>query len=179
MAVAPRQYTDSTSVDSSRTLGRKLIATADMLRDQFTRFGLRPFKMRVVRVRWSGGHRGVGTAVIECTQDILPTPRIMDMAGLTEIVHPIGLDEDGAIMVTEISGRFSDEDLRFARSDGAPLGPDEEVWYEIEFPRTDGKPGDLRRFFLRAAPMYYADRFQWNLRLEKAHSDRARNGDYR
>jgi hypothetical protein len=179
MAVTPRKYTDPIAVDSSRTLGRKLIPTADLIRDLHTRFGMRPYKMRVVRVRWTGGKRGVGTPDIESALDILPTPKIMDLAGLTEIVHPVGLDEDGTIMVTEISGRFTDEDLRFARADGTPPGPDEEVWYEIEFPRPDGKPGDLRRFYLRAAPMYYADRFQWQIRLEKAHSDRARNGDYR
>jgi len=175
----PARYTDPTAQQQNQTLARKLIKVADGLRDPFTRFGTRPYKVRVVRARWTSGKRGVGTPVVERTLDLLPTPLVQDMSGVTEIVNPVGLDEVGTIAIAEISGRFTDEELRFCAADGTPLGPDEEVWYEIEFPRADGKPGDLRRFYLRAAPMYFATRFMWTLRLEKAHSDRGRDGSYR
>jgi hypothetical protein len=115
---------------------------------------------------------------VEQTADILPTPLVQDLSTLTEIVQPVGLDEVGSILVSEVSGRFTDEELRFAAPDGSPPGPDEEVFYEIEFPRPDGKPGDRRRFYLRAAPFYDSTSFTWRLRLEKAHEDRDRRGDY-
>ena len=172
------EYTDPTTMQFDKTLARNLIPVADKLRDQFTRFGLRPYKIRVVRIQWSAGDRGVGTPVIISEIDILPTPLVQDLSMVTEIVHPIGLDEAGTIIVSQVSGRFTDEDLRFAGKHGEPPGPDEEVFYEIEFPRADGLPGDKRRFYLRSAPHYYADQFEWHLRLEKSHEDRARNGDY-
>lgn len=173
------KYHDPTAMELSKTLGQRLIPVADRIRDLHTQFGLRPYKLRIVRVRWATGERGRGLPVVEKEIDILPTPLVQDMSTMMEIVQPVGLDEVGTIIVSEISGRFTDDDLRFADSDGTPLGPDEEVFYEIEFPRTpDGLPGDKRRFFMRSAPMYFAARFQWQLRLEKTHPDRLRNGDY-
>jgi len=161
----------------NKTLARKFIPLGDSLRDLLTKFGLRPYKVRIVRIRWSGGRRGIGTAVVEKALDILPTPKVLDLSTLTEIVNPVGLDEVGIILVTQISGRFTDEDLRFLDNDGGDQDPDSEVFYEIEFPRSDGRPGDKRRFFLRSAPMYMAGKLQWQLRLERAHEDRERNGD--
>lgn len=172
-------FTDPTAMQLDRTLGQRLIPVADRVRDLHTKFGLRPYKVRVVRMQWASGERGRGLPVVAKELDILPTPLVQDLSTMMEIVQPVGLDEVGTIIVSEISGRFTDDDLRFAGSDGSSPGPDEEVFYEIEFPRTpDGLPGDKRRFFLRAAPMYFAARFQWQVRLEKAHEDRMRNGDY-
>lgn len=170
------KFTDPTTIQANKTLARQLIPVADRIRDLFVRFGTRPYKVRVVRVRWSAGRRGVGAPVIEREMDILPTPLVQDLSTLTEIVQPVGLDEVGSILVSEISGRFTDNDLRFLSADGRPPDPDVEVYYEIEFPKLDGT-SDKRRFFLRSAPHYAAGRFMWQLRLEKAHEDRARNGD--
>jgi len=172
------KFTDPTTIQANKTLARQLIPVADRIRDLFVRFGTRPYKVRVVRVRWSAGRRGVGAPVIEREMDILPTPLVQDLSTLTEIVQPVGLDEVGSVLLSEVSGRFTDEELRFLDKDGTPPGPDEEVFYEIEFPRPDGKPGDRRRFYIRSAPFYQATNFQWNLRLEKTHEDRDRRGDY-
>lgn len=170
------KFTDLTAKQITATLAQRLIPVADRVRDLFTRFGMRPYKIRIVRVRWSDGSRGVGTPIVENTLDLLPTPLVQDLTTLTEIVQPVGLDEVGSILVSEISGRFTDNDLRFLSADGSPPDPDVEVYYEIEFPKLDGT-SDKRRFFLRSAPHYAAGRFMWQLRLEKAHEDRARNGD--
>jgi hypothetical protein len=163
----------------ARTLGQRLIHVADQVRDLFTAFGLRPYKVRIVRVRWAGGRRGEGAPVIEKTLDLLPTPLITDLSGLTEIVQPVGLDEVGGITLSEVSGRFTEDELRFVERDGTPMGADEEIFYEIEFPPVEGRQHSIRRrFFPNSAPFYAASRFQWSVRLEKAHEDRQRNGDY-
>jgi hypothetical protein len=169
-------YTDPTTLQFNRTLAQKLVPVADRLRDLYTKFGMRPYKVRVVRIRWSAGRRGEGTPIVEAAMDILPTPLVQDLTTMTEIVQPIGLDEVGMIAVSEISGRFTDGQLRAMKADGQPPGPDEEVFYEIEFPKPDGTI-DKRRFYLRAAPHYFAGKFYWQVRLEKAHSDRQENGD--
>lgn len=169
-------YTDPTALQFGKTLAQKLVPVADRLRDLYTKFGLRPYKVRVVRIRWTSGQRGVGAPVVESTLDLLPTPLVLDLTTMTEIVHPIGLDEVGIIAVSEISGRFTDGQLRAMDTRGQPPGADEEVFYEIEFPRPDGSI-DKRRFYLRAAPHYFASKFYWQVRLEKAHPDRQANGD--
>lgn len=175
MALKPT-YTDPTSVQFGKTLAQKLIPVADRVRDLFTRFGMRPYVVRVVRIRWSAGQRGVGTPIVESSLDLLPTPLVQDLTTMTEIVQPIGLDEVGVISVSEISGRFTDGQLRAMKADGQAPGPDEEVFYEIEFPKPNGLV-DRRRFFLRSAPYYFAGKFYWQVRLERAHSDRQENGD--
>lgn len=174
-----REFDDPTRMNLRSTLAQKLIPVADNIRNLNTRFGVRPYKLRVVRVRWSGGRRGRGVPSIEHEMDILPTPMVQDLSTLTEVVNPIGLDETGVVGVSEISGRFTEDQLRLATDAGDPPDPDEEVFYEIEFPQSADKSSIRRRFYLRGAPYYDAGRFQWQLRLEKANEDRARNGDPR
>lgn len=172
-------FDDPTKMGLENTLAQKLIPVADSVRNLFTRFGLRTYKLRVVRVRWSGGERGRGTPHVRDTLDILPTPLVQDLTTLTEILNPIGLDEVGVVSVSEISGRFTDDQLRFLDDDGEQPGPDEEVFYEIEYPQPERGDSVKRRFSLRGAPHYSAGRFQWSLRLEKANEDRSRRGDPR
>lgn len=109
--------------------------------------------------------------------ELLPVPRVQDLTALTTIVEPIGLDEVGTILLSEVSGYYTDDQLRFLDPTGEPMDPGAEVFYEIEFPKK-GKTSVKRRFFMRSAPFYDAGRFQWQIRLEKAVEDRDRWGDY-
>lgn len=173
-----RVFDDPTQMNLKGTLAQRLISVADNIRNLNTRFGVRTYKVRVVRVRWSGGQRGRGVPVEARVMDILPTPLVQDLTSLTEVLTPIGLDEAGVISVSEISGTFSDNQLRFLDDDGEQPGPDEEVFYEIEYPQPDGSDKSIRRrFFIRGVPYYDGGRFQWRIRLEKSNEDRARNGD--
>lgn len=170
-----QRFADPTKMQLAKTLAQRFIPLADSLRDLCTKFGMRPYKLRVVRARWMGGRRGVGSPMIEQSLDILPTPLITDLSTLTEVVHPVGLDESGSILVTEISGRFTDNDLRL-RGAQEPDDPAVEVFYEIEFPQPGGADSIKRRFYSRSAPHYNSGRLQWQLRLERAHPDRDMDG---
>lgn len=170
------KYTQVNSKTIARSLSQRLIPVADRIRDLYTRFGMRPYRARIIRIRWSGDMRGVGTPLVEKSIDLLPTPLVLDMSTMTEIVQPVGLDEVGTILMTEISGKFTDYQLRFLYEDGREPEKTEEIFYEIEFPKPDGS-NDKRRFYLRSAPHYFAGKFMWQVRLEKAHQDRASNGD--
>lgn len=171
------KFTDPTSQQLNKTLARRFIPLADRLRDLMTKFGLRPYKVRIIRVKWSGGQRGVGAASVVGEVHILPTPLISDLTGLQEIVQPVGLDEIGTILLSEVSGTFTEDDLMGRGSDGSAIAADDEVFYEIEFPRPDGKASTRRRFTVNSAPHYYAGKLQWQVRLDKAHEDRDRSGD--
>jgi len=163
------------------TLARDLVTTVDSLRDIYTQFGLRPYVVSLIKTRWSGGKRGQGVeSLIGNPITLLPTPKISDMSAVAEIVTPVGLDEFGSIMLSEVSGSYTEDFLRGADDEGRPPSIDEQFYFEIEFPPAcAGGNGDRRRFLMSAAPMYFPDKFQWNLRLERARQDRTRNGDVR
>ena len=174
--MAPK-FTQVTSRQVKNTLVRRFIPLADQLRDLLTKFGLRTYSVKVVRIQWSGGERGVGTPVVVKETLIEPTPKIGDFAGIAELVQSVGLDEVGSIELTRVSGRYTEEELRGQNYFGEQIPFDEEVFYEIEFPRPDDGPSLKRRFFIRSAPQYKPGSLAWSVRLEKAHEDRTRQGD--
>lgn len=176
-----QSFDDPTKMRLGGTLAQKLIPVADGIRNLFTRFGLRTYKVRIVRVSWAGGRRGLGVPTVVRELDIMPTPLVQDLTTLTEIATPVGLDEAGVIVVSEISGRFTDDQLRFLDNDGEEPGPDENVFYEIEYPQPGGPSvtSVKRRFYLQGAPYYSAGRFQWSIRLVRVNEDRSRQGDPR
>jgi hypothetical protein len=180
---------DFTRVSSSQllsSLGQDLIDTADSIRDIATEFGLRPYEVSLIMTRWSGGQgmdikRGIGAEVIISTIPLLPTPLLTDMTGVAQINTPVGLDEFGEVLLTEVSARYREEQLRGLGPNGEPIEKNVQFYYEIEFPPPQfaDRDGQRRRFTIKGAPMYFADKFQWQIRLERQRGDRQRNGDTR
>jgi hypothetical protein len=178
--VARGPFTVVTDIQAKGTLARDFVGLADDLRDMLTQFGLRTYRVTIVRVRWSGGRRGRGAASVVSEEPILPTPKISSLEALQELAQSVGVDELGAIDLSQISGTYTEDQLRgFRDGDGIPA--DEEFFYEIEFFPTDSANSGgskKRRFFPRGAPTYFPGRLQWSVRLEKANEDRNRvNGD--
>ncbi len=172
-----KPFTKVSAQQITNSLARKFIPLADSLRDLLTSFGVRQHIVRIVRIHWSGATRGVGTPQVAMEMVLEPTPKISDLSTLTEIIQPIGMDEVGAIVLSNVSGRYTEEQLRGFDPDGTEIPPMDEVFYEIEFPRVDNLPTVKRRFELRSAPYYKPGSLQWMLRLEKSNDDRERNGD--
>jgi hypothetical protein len=172
------KFSAPSSTDLNKTLARKFIPLADKLRDLMTKFGLRQYEVHVVRSRWSGGRRGAGQESVVSDVVVLPTPKIMDLTGLQEIANPTGLTEVGSVRVTEISGSYTESQLRGLDTDGTSPNRDEQVFYEIHFILPNGE-AQRRRFLLRSAPFYEAGKLQWSLVLEKAQEDRDESGGLR
>ena len=160
------------------TLANKLIGVADSLRDLNTKFGGRPYIVRIIRTLWTEGRRGIGEEVLTFERLILPTPLVSDLSGIAEILQPVGMAEDGGVSVSQISGRYTEEELRGFDAEGHPPNLDEKFWWEIEFPRLNGH-SVKRRFSLRAQPNYSAFGFQWSVILETVDQERTRAGDLR
>lgn len=188
-----RKFSNPSVPEQAGSLAAELVPLADELRDMLTDFGFRPYKVRIVRVRWSGTTRGEGVAVVESSLDLMPTPLVQDLSGVAEIAQAAGLDEVGSVMLSEVSGRYTEEQLLFLDRQG--VGPDAsvEVFYEVEFPQPAAPPdaaqalgqapsghaaarSKRRRFFLRGAPQYLPLKLQWVVRLERAHNDRDADG---
>lgn len=162
------------------TLARDLVGVADSIRNLYATFGLRPYVVRLIKTRWSGGRRGVGVETLVSDVPLLPVPMVADLSSLNEVNTPIGLDEFGEVAITQLSGAYTEDFLRGHDPQGRPVAVDEQFYYEVEFPPPcAGVEGERRRFVLRGAPMYKADQFQWLLRVERVRQDRARNGDPR
>jgi hypothetical protein len=172
----PKRFTEVTSSQAAKTLARRFVPLADSLRDLLTKFGLRAYKVTIVRVEWTGGKRGRGLPVVLSENIILPTPKISSFDALTELVQPIGLEELGSVELSQISGTFSEDDLRGFTKDGDGISPNQEFFYEVEFYPNDGPP-QKRRFYPKSSPVYFPGRLQWSIRLEKSNNDRDRNGD--
>lgn len=171
-----KRFTEVTSSQAKKTLARRFVPLADSLRDLLTKFGLRAYKVTIVRVEWSGGKRGRGTPAVVSELVLLPTPKISSLDALTELVQPVGLEELGSVELSQISGNFTEEQLRGTSNEGDSIPPNQEFYYEVEFFPHDG-PSQKRRFFPRSAPTYKPGGLQWVIRLEKANEDRQRNGD--
>lgn len=172
------KYAQLSGLDLSKTLGRQLIGVVDNLRNLLTTFGMRPYEVHVVRTRWTGGYRGVGQEVVISDTPILPTPLIESLDGISRIVNGIGLDEQGTVKLSEVSGRYSENFLSGNDEFGNPQDDDTQWFYEVQFPTpgtvSDGAP--RRRFFPSSSPTYDPDRFQWNITLTRSHVDRMNDG---
>ncbi len=162
--------------DISQTVIASLTPCVDKIRDLYTQLGARPYHVNLVHTQWSGGERGVGVEEVIDECPILPTPRVADLSAVNKQLLSVGLEEAGDIRVSEISPRFTEDQLMGISEDGTPVPGDQNFYWEIFFPRADG-PGVRRRFTPKAVPNYNPTRFQWWIDLVKAYEDRTRQGD--
>ncbi len=163
---------------AARSLMQQLIPVVDCIRDLYTQLGARAYKVSVVRTRWSSGRRGVGTESVVSSIDLLPTPLVVDMAGLNEVLTAIGTNEQGQVTVKEISGRYTEDQLLGVDAAGNPPGPGDNLYYEIEFFRGSGQ-SEIRRFVKQSAPNYSPGDFAWSINLVNANENRNRDGSPR
>lgn len=179
--MCPRVDTDftiPTQHSIAVSIVRKLHPVADGLRDLQTRLGMRGYRVRLLRTRWTGGVRGRGDEVVVMSRDILPVPKLSELDALSDTLQAIGLDEVGTITMSEISSRYTEEFLRGYDDDGTPAPRDENVYYEIEFIRPDSGLSDKRRFYPVSAPwLDLTGSLGWQLKLERSHEDRTRTGE--
>lgn len=171
-----RGFTEVTQRQAQGTLVHDFIELADDLRDMLTEFGLRTYRVQVVRIQWTGGKRGKGTAVVTEETLLLPTPKISDLNEVLQAnLQSVGLNESGTLELTQISGTYTEEQLRGFSSAGDDIPPDEEFFYEIEFFPQEG-PAVKRRFYPASPPAYHPGKLQWSLRLTRSNADRPRTG---
>lgn len=175
-----RDKIDGFRVSSPRllkhSLARKLIPVADKMRDLKTKLGARPYRVRIVRTTWSGRKRGVGAEVVTSVLELVPTPLVVDLNTLQEVVTEVGVVEVGQCTVSEISGRYSEDLLLGVDADGNPVGGADSLYYEIQIVRPDGREGQRKRFYLAATPDYRATKMQWTVSLDASINRRDRDG---
>jgi hypothetical protein len=148
--------------------------TVDIARQIRVDLGGRPYQVTAVRVRWSGGSRGRGTAERVFETPLVPTPRVVNLEAVIRETHEAGLRERGDIRIDEISPRYTEAQLL------SYFGPEmdnesEEGFIEIQIDDRDGQTV-RRRFVIEGVPVRRPDRFDWTIRLKKQDMDRNDDG---
>lgn len=178
---APRelQFTVQTPQSYAASLGRKLIKIEDRVRDIDVRLGFRPYNVRLIYTVWTGGAKGFGEESVLSETLILPTPLVLDLGAIEEVVTPVGREAEGGLLVTEISGCYTEDQLLGVQADGTEIPENQNFYYEVEFLHVDGSPPSRRRFSVAGTPEFNANKTTWSIRLDRARPDRLRSGAVR
>lgn len=149
----------------------------DDARNVLTEIGARLYVVRVVRTRWSGGERYMGVEQVVAEETVLPTPAVTSMTALEREQTNAGTQETGTITVSEISPRYTENQLLGLDADGTPVPADESVYWEVQDVSPSNVDSPRRRFVLAAAPDYDELGFGWSVKLQRVQGDRTRMGE--
>lgn len=156
-----------------RSLVETLGGVADDLRQLYTDFGLRPYRMFSVVYRWTGGEVGRGEPLVISTEEFLPTPNVSPR-GVRGALREAGLVERGDVTVTQISPRYTEDQVR-TLFHCLPLPPGLEGFIEVTVDSRDGE-SPRRRFTVIGVPARDADRFEWVATMTRQDASRLRDG---
>lgn len=154
-----------------------LIPVVDAARDLYAQLGSRAYHVLLVRTRWTGGERGVGVEQVVAEAQVLPIPLVADMTALVARLQAVGVEEVGDVRLTEVSGRYTENDLSGLGPSGEPIPDDEQFYWELHDAEATAAESPRRRFVLARAPSYDATRFEWTVVLRRVAGDRTRAGD--
>jgi hypothetical protein len=162
-------------------LAVRLVPIVDRIRQLNTRFGIRPYRVFLVHLQWSGNRIGDGTPWELSRKEILPTPKVIDMSSTQEILRFAGLTEEGTVRITEISAKYTEDDLMGRTPD--LIDPEMprtglrncEFFWELVERRPSNPPSVPRRYVPSAVPMLGRDQFEWTVTVTKVSADRPRN----
>jgi len=149
----------------------------DEIRQLNADLGARPYRVFLVRTRWSGKRRGQGVESVLEETEILPTPKVAEFSAIQRQLLDIGTDEQGGMNISEISPRYTEWQLLGLNPDGSAIAENETFSWEISLSRGDAGDKKRRRFMVQGVPGYNASRLEWTVRLIRAGSDRAAGGN--
>lgn len=157
--------------------GLRIARLYDRGRDMKTRAGLRPYAVAIVRAR-AAGMRSRGDGPVETVGEwqMLPTPKVGDLTSLQEVLDADQLREMGSILLSEISLRYTEDQIALRGWDGKPVPAGEVVFYEIRYLDASGKVTSRARFTTASRPFADTERGQWTVSLVRAPWDRDRGG---
>lgn len=158
-------------------LAVQLVPVVDEIRQLYTEFSLRPYRVFLVHVPWSGGRRGAGQPIEVSRREIEPTPRVRDMNATNEILRATGLSEEGSVVVDQITAKYAEDDLMGRTPDlqdpemQRTSVVNSEFFWEVEENRPN-QPRAVRRYYKPSSvPFLTRDGFQWRVVLTKSDYD--------
>lgn len=123
----------------------QLLPLADDLRSSlYADFGVRQYKVTIVRRKWSGTRRGEGTVSVVSEVEIDPAPEVrFTGAGYASRVG--GHEDVDKATLFEVSLLYSEAELT-----GQPIVENEEVYYRIQ--ENQGQKSATRYYMLDGVP---------------------------
>lgn len=169
-------------VEDQRTLAQQLVPTADTIRQLYTRFGLRPYRVYLVHAAWSGQVKGQGELRVLRRIEILPTPKVESLDSTSFFLKETGRTETGQIIVTQVSPKYAEDDL-LGRVPAVqdPDNPrtslrNREFYWEVQEGREAAPKAVRRRYVPTAAPDQNRGDFCWTVTLRRQDYATGRNG---
>lgn len=141
----------------------------DALRDVDAALGFRPYAVHIVWTRYAGDRVGVGPEMIVGEFEILPVPKVGDLSGMVRQLTPAQIEEVGTVVLTGVSGAYTEDQVSLRPAGGGGLPPNEAAYYEIRY-----RDGARRRFTLSGVPGFNAEAMEWTIVLRLFQGQRAR-----
>lgn len=164
--------------DYNETLLGELSECVDCWRQIASDLGARPYRIYLVKTRWTGKRRGEGVENPVDVHEITPTPKAEPVSSIQQQLQDIGLDEVGSLQITEISPRYTEDRIMGRTEQGKDIAANESFYWEVVLTRNrPGERAKRRRFMVTGVPSYEATKLQWTVRLVRAGSDRDAEGN--
>jgi hypothetical protein len=166
----------------AKTLIPKLVPVVDRIRQLSTNFGLMPYRVFLVHLSWGGMRVGEGQPYEIGRVEILPTPEVGDLNATSEVLRPLGLSEEGSLSISQISAKYTEDDLMGRTPDltnpalPSTTSRNTEFFYEVVESRPSSPRSTRRRYVPSSVPALSRDGFQWRVTLTKQDYNRVREG---
>jgi hypothetical protein len=156
------------------TLIERMSSVADRMRGIGTRLGAYPSRVFLLTYTWTGSEIGRGDPVPTTVMEILPRPMVMS-ENIPIIETAGGVSEQGVLRVTEISARYTEDELNIFN----PTPADNvEIFYEIIRDERDGQNAvaqiERRAYILTRTPQRDPTNSMWTIWLKSRNDDRTR-----
>lgn len=192
------RYRSLTGQQARGTLAQRFAKKIDRYRQRMTDYGLRPYRIWLVWLKYDGVERGDGNASVLAQVELLPSPRVTDMTALTMRSASAGTFPEGSIRVDGISAHAYSADeltgLKIPRpsGNGQPMPPqqacagsdfDNQFSSKVDFcywVQEDGRtddPARIERFRPMSRPFRDQSGFNWTILLARSDRDPTREGD--
>jgi hypothetical protein len=167
-----------------QTLAAELIPIVDEIRQLAVDLGANPYRVFLIHEQWPGPRRGQGDPVVISCREIVPPPKVSDMTATRMMLRSVGLTEEGSLLVSQISGHYTEDDLLGKTLDlqdpvkSRTGAGDVDFFWEVVENRPSNPAPVRRRYRPDGVPMLSRDGFQWKVPLVKAEPNRSRQGAF-
>lgn len=169
-----------TPAEARHTLAHRLGPRVDRIRQIATKLGIRPYRIFLTWEKWTGKERGEGDMKLVERMEILPTPKVEDLASVSFSLFAIGTFPVGTLRVSRISVASFTYDMLTGH--WVPKNHEDKIpepysfFYEVVEDGRGDDPAVRARYRLLGTPWRHAGGVHWKLLLERISPDLGRDG---
>ncbi len=168
--LTPRQAGD--------TLAHRLGGRVDRIRQIATNLGIRPYRVFLTWVKWSGESAGEGEPSVMKRIELLPIPKVQNIDAIQRSLYSAGTLPVGSVRVDRISVGYTEDQLSGRKSGDDSIPDDLDFFYEIVEDGRGDDPAYRNKYRLASQPFRKAGSVYWVVVLERiGASDLGRDGE--